>query len=62
MAEAGSRRALLCLSLEALRDRGMEEAALGVMTDNPLGALRLYESVGFRVVKRYTSYQKPVAP
>jgi ribosomal protein S18 acetylase RimI-like enzyme len=58
----GVARALLCLSLEALRDRGMEEAALGVMTGNPLGALRLYESVGFRVVKRYTSYQKPVAP
>jgi ribosomal protein S18 acetylase RimI-like enzyme len=58
----GVARALLCQSLEALRERGMEEAALGVMTDNPRGALDLYESVGFRVAKRYTSYEKPVEP
>ena len=58
----GVARALLCQSLEALRDRGMEEAALGVMTENPNGAFGLYESVGFRVVKQYTSYEKPVAP
>jgi ribosomal protein S18 acetylase RimI-like enzyme len=58
----GVARALLCQSLEALRDRGMEEAALGVMTENPNGAFGLYESVGFRVVKQHTSYEKPVAP
>jgi ribosomal protein S18 acetylase RimI-like enzyme len=58
----GVARALLGQSLHALRDRGMEEAALGVMTENPLGALGLYESLGFRVVKRYTAYEKPVAP
>lgn len=56
----GVARALLCRSLQALRERGMEEAALGVMTANPRGALTLYESVGFRVTKQYTSYQKPV--
>jgi ribosomal protein S18 acetylase RimI-like enzyme len=58
----GLARALLCQSLEVLRDRGMEEAALGVMTANPRGAMRLYESVGFEVVKTYTSYEKPVEP
>lgn len=58
----GVARGLLCLSLTALQDRGMEEAALGVMTDNPRGAFRLYESVGFRVIKQYTSYEKPVTP
>ena len=58
----GVARALLCQSLEALRDRGMEEAALGVMTENPNGAFGLYVSVGFRVVKQYTSYEKPVGP
>jgi len=56
----GVARALLCMSLRALRERGMKEAALEVMTDNPSGAERLYESVGFSVVKRYTSYEKPV--
>jgi ribosomal protein S18 acetylase RimI-like enzyme len=40
----------------------MEEAALGVMTENPNGAFGLYESVGFGVVKQYTSYEKPVGP
>ncbi|NNF89359.1 MAG: GNAT family N-acetyltransferase [Acidimicrobiia bacterium] len=58
----GVARALLCRSLEALRERGMEEAALGVMTDNPNRALDLYEGVGFGVVKQYTSYEKPVGP
>lgn len=56
----GLARALLCSSLRALRERGMEEAALGVMIDNPTGAVQLYESLGFAIVKRYTSYQKPV--
>ncbi|MGI9648373.1 MAG: GNAT family N-acetyltransferase [Acidimicrobiia bacterium] len=56
----GLARALLCLSLRALRDRGMEEAALGVMVDNPSGAEHLYQSVGFSVVKLYTSLEKPV--
>ncbi len=58
----GVARALLCQSLAAARDRGMEEAALGVMTGNPRGALRLYESVGFEVVRLYTSYEKSVGP
>jgi ribosomal protein S18 acetylase RimI-like enzyme len=56
----GLARALLVQSLHAVRERGMLEAALGVDTQNPNGALRLYESVGFQVVKRWTSYRKPV--
>ena len=54
----GLARALLCQSLEVLRDRGMEEAALGVMTANPRGAMRLYESVGFRVRETFGWYRK----
>jgi ribosomal protein S18 acetylase RimI-like enzyme len=38
----------------------MTEAALGVDTKNPTGALRLYESVGFQVVNRATVLQKPL--
>jgi ribosomal protein S18 acetylase RimI-like enzyme len=41
-----------------VKERGMSEAALGVDTDNTSGALRLYESVGFRPVKRFSAYQK----
>ena len=47
-------------SLRALRERGMTSAGLSVDTQNPTGALALYESVGFRPVRRYTSYRKPL--
>lgn len=56
----GIARALLCLSLHALKERGMEEADLGVHTDNPNRAFRLYESVGFRTIKMHTVYRKPL--
>jgi ribosomal protein S18 acetylase RimI-like enzyme len=56
----GIARALLCLSLHAIKERGMEEANLGVHTDNPNGAFRLYESVGFRTVKMHMVYRKPM--
>ena len=39
-------------------EMGMQETALGVDTQNPNGALRLYESVGYQVDKRYTTYRK----
>ena len=56
----GLARALLVQSLHAVRERGMQEAALGVDTQNLSGALHLYESVGFRAVKRWTTYRKPM--
>jgi mycothiol synthase len=43
----GLGRALLTASLHALRARGCTQAALGVDTQNPTGALGLYENVGF---------------
>jgi GNAT superfamily N-acetyltransferase len=55
----GLARSLLAQSLHAVKERGMTEAALGVDTQNLSGALRLYESVGFRPIKCYTIYQKP---
>lgn len=55
----GLARSLLMQSLHAIKERGMREAALGVDTENLSGALRLYESVGFRPVKRFTTYHKP---
>jgi ribosomal protein S18 acetylase RimI-like enzyme len=54
----GIARALLVRALRALRDRGMEEAALDVHTDNPNRALTLYESVGFRVTELFAWYRK----
>ncbi len=54
----GLARSLLVQSLQAVKERGMLEAALGVDTQNLSGALRLYESVGFQPVKRFTQYRK----
>lgn len=54
----GLARALLTRSLQMFKDMDMDHAALGVDTQNPTGALNLYESVGFREEKRYTVYWK----
>ncbi len=56
----GLARALMVQTLDGLKERGMAEAALGVDTENLSGALRLYESAGFHVVKRFSAYRKPV--
>ena len=56
----GLGRALLVRSLALLRDRGMTEVVLGVDTENPTGALRLYESVGFRPIQQGAVWRKPL--
>lgn len=56
----GVARALIAASFPLLRARGMTEAALGVDTQNPSGALRLYESCGFRPVSRTIEYRRPL--
>jgi mycothiol synthase len=57
----GLARALIGASFPVLRARGMTEGALGVDTENPSGALSLYESCGFVAVKRETTYRKALA-
>jgi mycothiol synthase len=54
----GLARALIARSFKVLKEQGMTEAALGVDTENQNGALRLYESMGFRPVKRDSVYRK----
>ena len=56
----GLAKALIARSFRLLKELGMEEAALGVDADNPNGALQLYKSMGFQVVKRHTTYRKPM--
>ena len=56
----GLARALIAASFPLLRARGMTEAALGVDTQNPSGALHLYESCGFRPVSRTIEYRRPL--
>jgi mycothiol synthase len=48
----GLGRALLIEGLRRLKAAGMESARLGVLANNPTGALRLYESSGFE--RRHT--------
>jgi len=48
----GVATALIARALEVQRDRGLEETALSVHVENPHGAYRLYESMGFRLHSR----------
>ncbi|MBA3851570.1 MAG: GNAT family N-acetyltransferase [Chloroflexi bacterium] len=54
----GLARALIASALVGLREEGMEDAMLGVDTENLTGALGLYESMGFAVSDRQTHYRK----
>jgi ribosomal protein S18 acetylase RimI-like enzyme len=58
----GLAHALIASTIDALRERGMTEGALSVDTQNVSGALRLYESVGFRPVNKSSVYRKPMPP
>jgi mycothiol synthase len=57
----GLARSLLARSLKVLKDHDMTEAALAVDAENISGALGLYENMGFRTVKRHTTYHKPLS-
>jgi len=54
----GLARALIALTLHEFKRRGMTESALGVDTENPSGALRIYEEMGFRAVETGGAYRK----
>ena len=54
----GLASALIADALRGLRAAGMTEAALGVDAENPSGALRLYEALGFRPIRTGVSYRK----
>lgn len=56
----GVATALIAASLRVLKEQGMEEAALGVHTDNPNGAHRLYEKMGYRVVNEYVVMHREI--
>jgi GNAT superfamily N-acetyltransferase len=56
----GVARALLVRGLLALRDRGAAVVRLHTTEEFETQAARLYEDVGFRVVKRHPRYRKPI--
>lgn len=57
----GVARALLVRAFAQLRTLGMTEATLTVDAQNLSGATRLYESVGFHVVRGWTKWRKGVS-
>lgn len=54
----GLAAALIALSMKMFREMGYTQTALGVDTENPSGALRLYERMGYRPVAKTTTYRK----
>jgi len=39
----------------------LDYAMLGVDTENPTGALKLYQRLGFVPVKRFVNFEKPAS-
>ncbi|HEY8818725.1 MAG TPA: GNAT family N-acetyltransferase [Candidatus Limnocylindrales bacterium] len=58
----GLGRAITAAALVRLREAGLEEAMLGVDSENPNGALGLYEGLGFAVESRAAAYRRPLRP
>jgi ribosomal protein S18 acetylase RimI-like enzyme len=57
----GIAKGLIARSFRILRQRGMESAVLDVDSENPSGALGLYESLGYKPYAEFIFYRKPVA-
>jgi mycothiol synthase len=55
----GLGRALLLTGLHRLREQGLLGAEISVDGENPTGAVRLYESVGFVTYETWVSYFRP---
>jgi len=56
----GLARALLARSMRMFREMGFTQTSLGVDLNNPESASRLYESMGYQIVRLFTLYRKPV--
>jgi mycothiol synthase len=54
----GLARSLLVQSIAMFKEMGMSETALGVDAENLSGALKLYQGVGYKEIKRSTTYRK----
>ena len=54
----GLARSLIVQSMKMFKEMGMTETALGVDAENTSGALRLYQSVGYRQVKKGITLRK----
>jgi GNAT superfamily N-acetyltransferase len=57
----GLAKALIARSLQAIKERGMTEAALGVDAQNTSGATHLYDLMGYQVTKHGAIYRKELS-
>ena len=57
---SGIASALITMALLGFREDGMEYACLGVDSENPTGANRIYERLGFAPEKRTMAFRKPI--
>jgi ribosomal protein S18 acetylase RimI-like enzyme len=56
----GVASALIATSIQMFKDMGMEETALSVDTENPSGALGLYQSFGYQPYKQKVAMEKQI--
>jgi ribosomal protein S18 acetylase RimI-like enzyme len=56
----GLASALMVRAMRRLREMGLAEAALGADAENISGAVRLYESLGFRRIRTGAGYRKAI--
>jgi len=54
----GLARSLLVQSITMFKEMGMDETALGVDAENLSGALKLYQGVGYKEIRRNMNYRK----
>ena len=56
----GLAHALIARSCRLLKEKGMDYATLDMEAENPSGALRLYESLGYKKDREFIFYRKPL--
>ncbi|MBG0787177.1 MAG: GNAT family N-acetyltransferase [Anaerolineaceae bacterium] len=57
----GIATALIARSMQMHKDHGMTMVALGVDTENPNGALQLYEGLGYKKIRTMITFRKEIA-
>lgn len=58
----GLAKLLLATSFNAFRDAGLTHTMIGVDAENPTGAFRLYENLGYQAIQGTTTFELQVTP
>jgi ribosomal protein S18 acetylase RimI-like enzyme len=57
----GLGKALMTRMLQRCQERGIQQADIGTVAENPGKSAHLYESVGYQIVSRHPRYRKPMS-